>query len=165
VRKPERGSRVDRCKDFRWNDSQLRAYRGEESGERASVTRQELAPPTGATPPAFATRYFELAPGAATSLERHRHPHSVVVLRGHGHVLLGRSVHAIRPFDHVYVDGETLHLFSADADAALGFLCIVDRERDRPRPASADEIEALRRDPELAAFVGRGAPEPARKTD
>ena len=80
----------------------------------------------------FELRYFELAPGGYSSLERHEHPHAVVVLRGKGTVRLGGSVEPVGPFDVVYVAPREGHRFSADRDEALGFLCIVDRERDRP---------------------------------
>ena len=30
-------------------------------------------------------RYFEMAPGGHSTLERHEHTHAVMVLRGHGH--------------------------------------------------------------------------------
>ena len=77
-------------------------------------------------------RYFELAPGGYSSLERHKHPHAVVVLKGKGTVRLGESVEPVGAFDVVYVAPHEAHRFSADSSEALGFLCIVDRERDRP---------------------------------
>jgi quercetin dioxygenase-like cupin family protein len=83
---------------------------------------------------AFVTRYFEVAPGGWTSLEHHRHPHAVVVLRGEGTALLGNDRHRIRAHDAVYVAPGSPHQFRADRDSVLGFLCIVDRERDRPTP-------------------------------
>lgn len=78
------------------------------------------------------TRYFEVEPGGYTSLEHHRHPHSVVIIRGTGTVVLGNEVHALNTFDVVYISPETLHQFHADQGEALGFICIVDRYRDKP---------------------------------
>ena len=80
----------------------------------------------------FEVRYFELARGGHSSLERHAHPHAVVVLKGRGTVRLGDVVEPVAPFDVVYVAPHETHRFRAHGAQALGFLCIVDRERDRP---------------------------------
>src|SRR6266704_5039384 len=49
------------------------------------VTRQALlGDGTGEEPFTFVTRYFEIQPGGYSTLERHQHPHAVVVLRGRG---------------------------------------------------------------------------------
>jgi quercetin dioxygenase-like cupin family protein len=80
------------------------------------------------------TRYFEVQPGGYSTLERHEHRHTVIVLRGRGTVRLGDAVHAIAPFDAVYVAPHTVHQFRAGAGEPLGFLCVVDRERDKPVP-------------------------------
>ena len=88
----------------------------------------------------FELRYFELSPGGYSSLERHAHPHAVVVLKGKGTVRLGDEVEPVGPFDVVYVAPHEVHRFTADSAQPLGFLCIVDRERDRP--VSVPEEEA-----------------------
>src|SRR5262245_16287555 len=44
---------------------------------------------------AFHVRYFEIAPGGYTTLERHEHEHVVVVLRGQGTVNLGKDTYPI----------------------------------------------------------------------
>jgi quercetin dioxygenase-like cupin family protein len=81
----------------------------------------------------FHVRYFEIAPGGFTSLERHQHEHVVVVLRGRGHVQLGGQVHVVGYGDTVYVAPQESHQFrNASADEPFGFLCIVDAERDGP---------------------------------
>ena len=52
-------------------------------------------------------RYFEMAPGGYSTLERHEHMHAVMILRGHGHCLLGgevRAVEAARPRHHPRLD-------------------------------------------------------------
>lgn len=78
------------------------------------------------------TRYFEIQPGGYSSLEQHRHPHSVVIIRGSGSVILNNELHSIKSQDVVYVSPETIHQFHADNNETLGFLCMVDRYRDRP---------------------------------
>ena len=37
-------------------------------------------------------RYFEVAPGGFSTLERHEHMHGVLILRGSGHCLVGDEV-------------------------------------------------------------------------
>lgn len=80
----------------------------------------------------FQTRYFEIKPGGFSSLEKHQHPHSVVVIRGSGTVVLDNELHPIKTHDVVYIAPETIHQFHADQSEELGFICVVDRERDRP---------------------------------
>lgn len=78
------------------------------------------------------TRYFEIDSGGYSSLEYHRHPHSVVVIKGKGSMVLGDEIHPLELHDVVYISPETLHQFHADAGEPLGFICIVDRYRDKP---------------------------------
>lgn len=80
----------------------------------------------------FHTRYFEVETGGYTSFEYHRHPHSVVVIRGSGTVILENSLHNISLHDVVFISSGTLHQFHADKAEPLGFICTVDRYRDRP---------------------------------
>src|SRR2546427_4657787 len=101
-------------------------------------TRQTLlGEGTGEEPFNFVTRYFEIQPGGYSTLERHQHPHAVVVLRGAGRVILGERAYDIAPFDCVYVSPGVYHQFQATSAEPLGFLCTVDRVRDRPEVAPA----------------------------
>jgi len=86
------------------------------------------------------TRYFEVEAGGYTSLEFHRHPHSVVVIRGSGSVVLGNEVHLLGLHDVVFISPETLHQFHADQGESLGFICIVDRYRDKPMVPTSDQV-------------------------
>ena len=98
-------------------------------------------------------RYFEIHPGGHTTLEKHEHAHAVVILQGTGRVLVGSAVFDVEPFDLVHVPSLTLHQFRAAGESPLGFLCLVDRERDRPVLPTEEELAALRADPESAAFL------------
>ena len=125
-------SKVIKSKAFRWDGIPLRDY-GADATYAAGVTRQVLlGDGAGEEPLAFVTRYFEVQPGGFTALEHHRHPHAVVVVQGSGEVELDGDVHALGPFDAVYVAPGTLHQFRASGTTPLGFLCVVDRERDEP---------------------------------
>ena len=50
----------------------------------------------------------------------------------------------VGPYDLVTVPSWTWHQFRADAGEAMGFLCMVNRKRDRPVLPSEEERAALR---------------------
>ena len=87
-------------------------------------------------------RYFEIAPGGFSTLERHRHTHAVLILRGRGTVRLGDAEQPVAEHDLVTVDPLTWHQFRAAADSALGFLCLVSKVRDRPELPSTEAAAA-----------------------
>lgn len=126
-------SKFIKCRDYRWQAVELQAYQ-QEQGPYRDVTRQTLlGEGPGEDALHFITRYFEVQPGGYSTLELHQHPHCVVILRGSGQAVLGDDTHAIAPFDCVYVAPGTKHQFRATGKEPLGFLCVVDRVRDRPR--------------------------------
>jgi quercetin dioxygenase-like cupin family protein len=108
-------------------------------------------------PASWELRYFELAPGGFSSLEKHHHAHFVVAVRGSGRALVGAEVVACRPFDAVYVAPLTPHrwmnAFADEGEEPFGFLCTVDRDRDWPQPLDEPEWEALRANPETSPYV------------
>jgi len=126
------GSRVHRCgPGFRWEGIPVQEYK-EAAAHWCGVTRIPLLGESGEKT-AFHLRYFEIAPGGFSSFERHHHEHAVVVLRGRGEVQLGETVHELAAGDLVYVAPDEPHQFrNSAAGEPLGFLCIVDAQRDRP---------------------------------
>jgi quercetin dioxygenase-like cupin family protein len=98
-------------------------------------------------------RYFEIAPGGHSTLERHEHLHVVMILRGPGQALIENSVHALSPYDYVKIGRRTWHQFRATGDGPFGFLCLVNRDRDRAERPDADALARLRLDPVIAAFI------------
>lgn len=129
-------SKVLAVRDYRWPVA-LKPYK--DGGELfRGVTRQTLlGDGEGEEALSFLTRYFEVGAGGFSTLEHHQHPHAVVVFRGRGTVQLGEERTAIGPGDCVYVAPGEAHQFCADRGEALGFLCIVDRHRDRPVPVTS----------------------------
>jgi quercetin dioxygenase-like cupin family protein len=120
---------------YRWDDVELLKYKEEGSAPFRDITRQVLfAQPDHAAD----LRYFEIAPGGYSTLERHRHTHAVLILRGRGTVRIGEATLAIGERDLVTVDPLVWHQFVAAADSPLGFLCLVARERDQPQLPDAD---------------------------
>ena len=136
--------------DFRWEGVELRAYKDEATAPFRGVTRQVLA---SAPDLRGELRYFEVAPEGWTTLERHQHVHAVTILRGKGQALVGDKVLDVAPLDLVTVPAWAWHQFRATADSALGFLCMVDAERDRPQLPTAEERAALEALPEVARFL------------
>jgi quercetin dioxygenase-like cupin family protein len=133
-----------------WEAVEILTYKAQGSAPFRDITRQVLfaAPELGCE-----LRYFEIAPGGHSTLERHEHVHAVTVLRGEGRCMVGDAVRELRTHDLVSIPPLTWHQFRAGRHAPLGFLCMVNRERDRPQLPTDEELEALRRIPAIAAFL------------
>ena len=147
------GSRVVSGGAGAWKEAPASAYKESGEGYRGMTRHVLLAASAGDEALSFDVRYFEVEPGGYSSLERHRHPHAVVILRGRGHVILDEHVSELAPFDCVYVAPGTLHQFRAAAQESLGFLCIVDRERDRPVPATPEDVRRICTNEVIARLV------------
>jgi mannose-6-phosphate isomerase-like protein (cupin superfamily) len=134
---------------FRWDGVPVLAYKSDQTQFR-DVTRQVLFEGDGL---GCELRYFEIEPGGWSTLERHRHVHAVLVLRGEGQALVGREVLDLSPHDLVRVPPLAWHQFRATRGVPFGFLCLVECGRDRPERPDAIELAELRRDPAVAGFV------------
>jgi quercetin dioxygenase-like cupin family protein len=136
--------------NFRWAGVDVRLYKEEGAAPFKTVSRQTLF-----SDPRLAgeLRYFEVAPGGYSTLERHEHMHAVMILRGQGEVLVGGAVQKIKPHDLVTIPPWAWHQFRPAPGENLGFLCLVNAERDRPQLPSAEELTALRADAAVARFL------------
>ena len=135
---------------YGWDDVEVLAYKEEGSAPFRTVTRQVLFEEAEH---GCQLRYFEVAPGGHTTLERHQHVHAVLVLRGRGTVLIGHEVREIGEHDLCSVPPLRWHQFRAADDAPLGFLCLVSSERDRPQLPSDDDLAELRKNPAIAGII------------
>jgi quercetin dioxygenase-like cupin family protein len=135
---------------YGWDDVEVLAYKEEGSAPFRTVTRQVLFEEAEH---GCQLRYFEVAPGGHTTLERHQHVHAVLVLRGRGTVLIGDEVREIGEHDLCSVPPLRWHQFRAAEDAPLGFLCLVSSERDRPQLPSDDDLAELRKNPAIAGII------------
>ncbi len=129
------GSRVIRHTGSEWAGVERRRYKDDPGAYLGVVRHTLLGDRDSELDPdlSFEVRYFELEPGGYSSLERHDHPHAVLVVKGSGAVRLGDELERIGPLDVVYVAPRDVHRFEADATEPLGFICVVDRARDRPQ--------------------------------
>jgi quercetin dioxygenase-like cupin family protein len=136
---------------YRWEGVNTLPYKQDDRALFKSITRQVLF----ADPQLHAElRYFEIEPGGYSTLERHEHVHAVLILRGHGHCLVGKEVRAVELRDLITVPSLTWHQFRASADEPLGFLCMVNAVRDKPQLPSAEDLAQLKSDEKIAAFLG-----------
>jgi quercetin dioxygenase-like cupin family protein len=138
---------------FRWEHVDCVNYKEDGAAPFKAVTRQVLF--SGAALDGE-LRYFEVAPGGHSTLERHAHAHAVVILRGRGRCLVGDTVYEVEERDLVSVPPMAWHQFRAGEQEPLGFLCLVNARRDRPQLPTADDIARLEAVPAIAAFL-RGA--------
>jgi quercetin dioxygenase-like cupin family protein len=143
-------SPVRKAGDFRWAGVDVRLYKDESAAPFKTVSRQTLF-----SDPRLAgeLRYFEVARGGYSTLERHEHMHAVMILRGQGEVLVGGAVQKIKPHDLVTIPPWAWHQFRPAPGESLGFLCLVNAERDRPQLPTTEELAALRADAAVARFL------------
>jgi ribulose-bisphosphate carboxylase large chain len=122
-------------RNFRWKGVQLEPYKlaTHAGGEFKGASRQVLVGKRGERVK-FHLRYFELEPGGFTSLEQHHHAHVVVGVRGKGRARVGNRKYPLKAMDMVYIAPNRPHQLSTVGGIPFGFFCIVDAERDRPRP-------------------------------
>lgn len=119
-----------------WAGIERQVYK-DEPGTWEGVSRFTFSPDALTQ---FEMRYFEITPGGYTSREEHEHEHCVVVVSGRGEVWLDGEWQSIGQDDYVQVRGWQMHQFRASEDSPLGFICVVDRVRDRPQLASSCDL-------------------------
>ncbi len=153
----DRSAPFRRFDDWRWEGVAHLPYKEDGAVPFKSVTRQVLfhEPDMGCE-----LRYFEVAPAGYSTLERHEHAHAVLILRGSGEAMVGNAVRKVATNDLVSIPPWAWHQFRATNGEPLGFLCMVNALRDRPQLPTEAECEALRANPDVAAFLDRTGPTP-----
>jgi mannose-6-phosphate isomerase-like protein (cupin superfamily) len=136
--------------DYHWQSVPVLAYKRDGSAPFKDVTRQIVFDDPDLD---CQLRYFEVAPGGHTTLERHQHVHAVMIVRGGGSCLVGEKICTLATHDLIKVPPLTWHQFRAPADQPLGFLCMVNSERDRPQLPTADDLVALKALRGIAEFI------------
>ncbi|MEM2123442.1 MAG: cupin domain-containing protein [Candidatus Bathyarchaeia archaeon] len=91
----------------------------------------------------FHLRYFEIEPGGYTTFERHNHAHVVIGKRGVGIAIAGEEIYTLREDDILIIKGGAPHQLLNREGEPFGFYCIVDADRDPPKPVTPIELEEL----------------------
>lgn len=130
----------EKSEPYIWDDVKVERYKPE-GDDWSGIIRQVIVGYREQT--AFHVRYFEIAPGGNSSLEKHVHTHVVIGVRGEGKIILGADCHDLSLLDTVYVPPDAPHQLVNTGNEPFGFLCIVDAERDRPRPVDSGELAAI----------------------
>jgi mannose-6-phosphate isomerase-like protein (cupin superfamily) len=139
-----------KARDYRWDGVAVVPYKEDTQALFKSITRQVLfADPRQESE----LRYFEVAPGGFSTLERHEHTHNVLILRGYGHCLVGHEVREVATHDLIAVPPMTWHQFRATGKEPLGFLCMVNAARDKPQLPTPEELAEFEQDPGMADFL------------
>jgi quercetin dioxygenase-like cupin family protein len=136
--------------DYRWDATACQPYKEDGAAPFKAISRQVLFAEAQL---GCELRYFEMASGGYSTLERHEHMHAVMILRGQGRCLVGDEVRQVKQFDLVTIPSLAWHQFRATEGEPLGFLCMVNALRDRPQLPTAEELEALQANPAIAAFL------------
>ncbi|MDB5336681.1 MAG: ribulose,5-bisphosphate carboxylase/oxygenase large subunit [Planctomycetaceae bacterium] len=115
-----------------WEGRPIAAYKACQSLPFRDVVRHELIGPFGEQTD-FDLRYFAIAPGGFSSLEKHAHTHAVICVRGQGTLAVGDEIVQLKAMDVAYVPPMHVHQLRNESTEPFGFFCIVDHERDRPQ--------------------------------
>jgi mannose-6-phosphate isomerase-like protein (cupin superfamily) len=141
--------RVIRATETGWDGIEPAGYTPETPG--TGVARHTILGGRKSNPsepgPKMELRYFEVAPGAASRLEKHEHEHYVIVRRGYGYAVIDDTATEIGPNDVIYVGPLELHQFVNRADEPFGFYCFVDTCRDFSQAPTPEELARLEASP------------------
>ncbi|KGF47253.1 cupin [Veillonella montpellierensis DNF00314] len=135
---------------YTWRDTDLLVYKQDGSPFK-DVTRQVLFDGAFDIPCQF--RYFEVKPHGYSTLEYHEHTHMVMIFRGKGQCLLGHDIVDVAVGDMIEIPSGTVHQFRANQGDYLGFLCLVNLERDKVTVVADEKLEELQKDPAIRDFL------------
>lgn len=137
--------------DFKWSGVEIKKYK-DENNTWLDVCRQVIAGKSGEKIK-FHLRYFEISPGGYSTLEKHRHEHVVICVRGKGKAVAGDEVYDMKFMDVLYIGSNVPHQFVNDSDEPFGFFCIVDAKRDKPKLLTKKEIFELLKNEKINKIV------------
>ncbi len=118
-------------RDFTWQGINTEKYKPK-GGDWADIVRRVIVGNKGETA-RFHLRYFEISPGGYSSLEKHKHEHAVICVRGKGKVLTGKKINTLNFLDTLYIAPDAPHQLRNPFDEPFGFFCIVNAKRDKPK--------------------------------
>jgi predicted CoA-binding protein/quercetin dioxygenase-like cupin family protein len=137
---------------FRWHGVHEHIYKADDGPATfKGVSRRKLFVESAES--GIELRYFEIAPGGHTTLEKHDHMHLVIPIRGRGSCLVENQIFELSINDMIHVPSWAWHQFRAAEDEFLGFLCLVKVDRDRPTLPDEKDLELMRQDAQVAQFI------------
>jgi quercetin dioxygenase-like cupin family protein len=137
--------------DFNWEGVEVKQYK-DERNTWLNVSRRVIVGKSGENTK-FHVRYFEIAPGGYSTLEKHRHEHVVICVRGKGLAIAGDDVYEMNFMDVIYIGSNVPHQFINQSDEPFGFICIVDAKRDKPKLLKRSEIFELLKNEKISKVV------------
>ena len=135
---------------YTWDGVDTLVYKQDNSPFK-DVTRQVLF--DGAWDIQCQFRYFEVQPGGYSTMERHEHTHMVMIFRGKGQCLLGDTVEDVQEGDMIEIPKLMAHQFRANQGDHLGFLCLVNVDRDKVQVITAEEQAEMMKNPVIRMFL------------
>jgi len=140
--------------NFHWQGVEQLPYKEADAATFKSTSRQTLF--SDPRLPAE-LRYFEIAPGGFSTLERHAHMYAVMVLRGEGHCLVGNIIHALKPFmrsSHLILSRSSRGSgISSAPDPCSPWDSYVLSMPAEPQLPSAEELAQLKANPTIETFL------------
>ena len=82
------------------------------------------------SPPNFAMRLFDVAPGATTPYHQHPWEHEVFIVEGSGELRTADNRQSFEAGQAVYVPPNDLHQFENTGSGRLKFICVIPNSGD-----------------------------------
>ena len=138
------------AKNFKWDGIETLVYK-QDGGRLKDVAREVLE--DGGEDRQCEYGDVEWLGGGDCTVGYHDHTHMVMIFRGKGQVLLGDEIHDVEAGDFIEIPGKTIHQFRANKGDYIGFLCLVNQDRDKVKLLSPEEMEMLRANPKIKEFL------------
>jgi quercetin dioxygenase-like cupin family protein len=135
--------KIEATASGQWKNIETKVYKQEGGSSFKNIVKRDLIDKEWPDVD-FEVRYFEVSDAGYSSLEKHEHPHVVIIARGSGKAIVGEEMFEAKPFDMFFVAPNQAHQFIQESKEPFGFFCMVAAERDRPRLLSDEEKEKLK---------------------
>ena len=136
--------------EYQWEGIELLKYKEDKNLFR-DVTRQVLFHSAPDIPCEW--RYFEVGPGGYSTLEHHQHTHWVMIIQGSGRCLLGDRIEEVAFGDCIEIPAWQWHQFRATNHEPLGFLCLVNQQRDKVTLPTDEDLAELKKNLEIKEIL------------
>ncbi|MCK5613858.1 cupin domain-containing protein [Candidatus Pacearchaeota archaeon] len=136
--------KIDGVSPGQWKDIETKVYKEEGETSFKNIVKRDLIDKQWPDVD-FEVRYFEISNYGYSSLEKHEHPHVVIIGRGKGKAIVGDEIFEAKPFDIFFIAPNQPHQFLQYGEEPFGFFCMVNIERDKPVLLGEEEKEKLKK--------------------